>query len=113
MEPLADLAAVRDEIGVTEPPTDAQLSEWNTSGLSWTRVALRVLKRRLADYLANPASLGAQGLSLSTSANITALQKRIGELQIVADSEGSDADGDGRLEYGSRGRMVRTSLLRR
>lgn len=51
-----DLGLIRDEVGAT--PADTTLEDWHDELSHWLPVAIRVLKRRLAD-----ASAGGQAVS--------------------------------------------------
>lgn len=106
----ADLGRIRDWVG--GEPDDTTLDGFMTELRSWPQVAMRVLMRRLADFQRRPASLGADGLSQGTAANITSLEKRIDRLQLLVDVTGSDPDGDGQPEFASVGRMVRPDRYR-
>lgn len=82
-----DLNWVRDEIGTADPPSDADLDTSFDELQMREAVALRVLKRRRADLLANPASFSISGvLSQDASANLRSLEAQIAPLQAAVDS---------------------------
>ena len=83
-----DLNWVRDEIGTATPPTDSDLNTSFDELGSREYVALRVLKRRRADLLANPASFTISGvLSQDASANLRILDSQIAPLQAAVDAQ--------------------------
>lgn len=55
-----DLALIRDEVGTS--PTDTTLEEWHDELDHWLPVAIRVLKRRLADATAGGTEVSSFGL---------------------------------------------------
>jgi hypothetical protein len=84
-----DLNWVRDEIGTGTPPSDDDLDGFfDELGLR-EAVALRVLKRRRADLLADPTSfsLFSGVLSADTSANLRSLDAQIKPLQAIVDAQ--------------------------
>lgn len=88
-------AWIRAEVGSRTPPTDFDLAQAYARIGGKAGVALEVWKGRLADFEANPASLAADGLTIGTAANITAIQKHIQRLTILARAEGTYDDGLG------------------
>lgn len=82
-------AWIRAEIGNAPTPTDFDLAVALARIGGKAGVALEVWRGRLADMERTPAALGADGLSLNTAANITAITKRIAKLEILARAEGS------------------------
>lgn len=77
-----DLAAIREHVGST--PSDEDLgTQWDRLG-TVEAVALSVLRARLADMLASPASLRVDGdYAEDHSANIRALEKQIARLELA------------------------------
>lgn len=83
-----DLAWIRDEIGDATPPTDNDLQTSYDELGTREYVALRVLKRRRADLLQDPASFSISGvLSKDASANLRALDEQIKPLQTAVDAQ--------------------------
>jgi hypothetical protein len=83
-----DINWIRDEIGTATPPSDSDLDTSFDELGSREYVALRVLKRRRADLLANPASFTITGvLSQDASANLRILDAQIAPLQASIDAE--------------------------
>lgn len=87
--PPNDLAWIRAQIGSAPSPTDFDLAVAFARIGGKAGVALEVWSGRLADMERTPTGLGADGLSISTSANLAAMQKRIAKLEILARAEGS------------------------
>jgi hypothetical protein len=63
-----DLALVRDEVGTATPPTDAELQEASVELGHWRLVALRVLKRRRAEYMIPSTSESSPGGAVTSIA---------------------------------------------
>lgn len=97
-----DLAWVRAEVG--KNPADDDLNARYDRIKGKAGVALEVWRARLADFEASPASLGADGLSISTGPNFDAIRKRIAKLEILARAEGSyvASPGSQHLRRGDR-----------
>lgn len=97
-----DLAWVRAEVG--KNPADDDLNARYDRIHGKAGVALEVWRSRLADFEANPASLGADGLSIGAGANIAAIEKKVAKLEILARAEGSyvATPGSGHLRRGDR-----------
>lgn len=77
-----ELALIRDIIGDTTPPTDADLEDYyeQLDGDVYG-VARKVLKRRLANLTAAPSSFSVPGeYSQSTTANIATLERQLADL---------------------------------
>lgn len=88
----AQVAYLTSELGTDVDLDDAQ-DRYDRSG-DVRDVVLEVLRQRLADYVAAPASLRTpEGLTVGTSANITALTDQMKRVQ----SEG-DPDDDGSVQ---------------
>lgn len=88
-----ELDALRDEVG-SVPADDVLQAKHQRIGLGWRDVAVAVLKRRLIDMLANPASFSVAGeYGQSTGANIAALERKIKLLE--ADAAAANGTGDG------------------
>lgn len=83
-----DLAVIRSHVGST--PNDADLTaRWERLG-TVEKVALEVLRGRLADLLAAPASLRVDGdYSESWGKNIDALRVKVRELEAAVASGGT------------------------
>lgn len=104
----SQLQVVRDEIGDGEP-TDIELDDLFDRTGSVKGVILAVIKKRLATFAADAASLSVDGYSQNTSANITALQKQLERVQAEGVSENGEDDSGvyarmGGLVRGDRGR---------
>lgn len=104
----AQLQVVRDEIG-DGSPTDIELDDLFDRTGSVKGVIVAVIKKRLANFAADPASLATDGFSQNTSANITALQKQLERVQAEGVSESGEDDSGvyarmGGLSRGDRGR---------
>ena len=101
-----DLDWIRDYVG-SSPSDDALADHFADLG-DKVKVALRVLRRRVADMKANPANLTITGvLTVSTAENIKALAAQIDELEALLDA-GDDAEpGDA-----SSGKLFRCDLAR-
>jgi hypothetical protein len=84
------LAAIREHIGSTEPPTDSDLeTQWDRVG-SVEAVALAIVRGRLADLLARPVDLAVDGdYRESWSKNVDALQAKERELVAAVAAGGS------------------------
>lgn len=81
-----ELAQVRDEIGVAEPPSDSDLDDIHDRVGGTVGVVRAVWAQRLAALLALPASFNVSGeYSQNTSANIEAIQKRLAQLSSLPD----------------------------
>lgn len=91
------LAYLRSEVGVDDP-TDDVLEDAYTRLDSVEEVAAEVLRTRLANLLAAPASFSVEGYSENNAANITALQKQLDRLTTAV----SVADGAGGVVTFSR-----------
>lgn len=89
-----DLAWVRAEVGAQPDDTTLNAS-YDAGGGFRALVALDIWRARYADMLRTPAALGADGLSISTSANLQAMQKKIDRLTIIARNEGAPIEGFG------------------
>lgn len=86
------LATLRDEIGDTEPPTDADLNTiWTRKEESLTQTVLSILGKRLATLASGGAlSFTVVGeYSENSAANITALERQIARIK----SEGIGGEG--------------------
>jgi hypothetical protein len=78
----SQIRAIRAEVGSTAPPSDADLDDIHEDMGTVAGVALYVVQARLADMLADPAVLNAQGdATLDWSANITELQSQATRLR--------------------------------
>lgn len=74
-----EIAFLRAEVG-SDPP-DEQLQDRMDRLGSVLQVADEILRERLANLVAAPASLNVPGvIGVNTAANITALQKQLGRL---------------------------------
>lgn len=73
---VAQLAYLRSEIGTTEPPDDGELEVAYARLGTVEAVAAEVIRGRLADLLAEPASFTVEGYSENNAANIAALTKQ-------------------------------------
>lgn len=96
----ADLAYIREEIGVAEPPDDSDLDAIYDRVGSVTGVAAAVIRQRLADALNDgPASFSADDYSQNTSKNIEAWEKQLARLEAApgGDPTPSNNLGVGRL----------------
>lgn len=82
-----DLAWTRAQVGA-QPDDTALNTAFDRIG-GKAGVALEVWSTRLANFEASPAGLGADGLTINSAANITAIEKRIAKLEILARAEGS------------------------
>lgn len=83
---LDELAAVRAEIGDTVPPSDDDLDEIHDRRGGLVGVVREVWAKRLAEYLASPASFTVSGeYAQSVAANIQGIQKRLAELATADD----------------------------
>lgn len=87
--PLApdDLAWVRSNIGDDTPPEDGDLDAIYDRVGTVAGVAAEVLRKRLADLLAGPASFSVDGYSQNVGANINALMKQLAELDELAGTD--------------------------
>lgn len=80
------LAAVRDEIGTIEPPSDSDLDDIHERKGGLVGVVRAVWAQRLADLMAEPATFSVSGeYSQSTGKNIEAIQARLAELSSFPD----------------------------
>ena len=91
MATQADLDTVRDWVGTDDPSDDSIQSLIDSLGTPLL-AAQRILKRRLADFEAESASMSVTGFSYNNSANISAIEKKLEALAVLT---GGDADGDG------------------
>jgi hypothetical protein len=104
-----ELALVRDEIGIADPPSDSDLDDIHERRGGLVGVVRAVWAGRLADLLALPATFSVSGeYSQSTSANIEAIRKRLSELSGLPDDSDDipPVDDDGRRPVESL-RLVR------
>lgn len=85
------LAGIREHVGST--PADGDLETRYDRHGSVARVALEVIRERLADVLANPASLSVDGdYTEGWTANIRALERKQTQLeQLVAEENDAQA----------------------
>jgi len=86
-----DLAWVRTQIGDESPPTDPDLDDIFDRVGSAAGTATEVVRKRLADLLATPASFAVDGYSQNTSANIKALQDLLDYLEDLIPPESGGA----------------------
>lgn len=90
-----DLAWVRAEIGDTTPPTDATLNDIYDRLLNRIQVAIEVLSKRRADFIANAAQFVIPGeYGENHAKNIEALDKQIAYLRALPGA-GDDPNGIG------------------
>jgi hypothetical protein len=90
MADAAALAVIRSYIGAKTPPSDNDLTASLDRLKTAEAVALEILRGRLADMLASPASVSLSGdWSQDASANIRALKDQVADLQdkVTATSE--------------------------
>lgn len=92
------LAAVREEIGTTTPPSDADLNVIHERVGGLVGVVRAVWRGRLATMLATPASLNVPGqVGLNWGENIKAIKERLAELaRYPDDSDELPGGGTGR-----------------
>lgn len=96
-----EIQQIRDEIGSTEPPTDADLNTSFDRLGDITEVVRSVLKRRLQDLLAAPASVSVSGVySENNTQNIQELQSKLDAL-----APSSTVETESRLVRANRSRV--------
>lgn len=78
--------AIRDEIGTSQPPTDADLQVMYDHFGGTVGVVRSVLRRRLATMLAQPSAFAIPGdYSQSTTTNIVQLEKKLARMAGLPD----------------------------
>lgn len=102
--------SVREEIGDTIPPSDAELDAIYERKGGLVGVVRAVWTRRLANFLANPATFTIPGdYAQSTGANMAELRKRLARYDGIPD----DSDNLlGNFGSGILGQLVRTEPSR-
>lgn len=94
---------LRSHIGTADPPAQADLDARYERLGSIAAVAVEVLRERLANFLAQPAEFDVDGdYSQDVSANIKALQAKLGELTPLIPSAAPAALSTGRLVRANR-----------
>lgn len=96
------LAAIRDQIGDSEPPDDFDLEEiFTRSELSLTRTVLSVIDKRIATLASGgPLSFTVVGeISINRADNLRALQEQ--RTRIMAEGIGGEAPLIGLVTIGS------------
>jgi len=81
-----DLAVIRSWISDKEPPTDGDLTNIHARLGSLKGVVMEVLRKRLAQFQAEPASFNADDYGQTVSANLTSLRQAITDLEGLDDS---------------------------
>lgn len=110
----SQIQAVRDWVG--SKPVDADIEAHFDDLGDVNRVALRILRQRLADWLRNPVSFGTEeGYRENRKANIDQVKDQIARLEIlIGDDESTSLMTVGRVQRfddEDRGWPVSTTLV--